>query len=321
MLIVKNILEKFELTLHAGAEGLNKEVVSIDVSRPGLEVAGYFSHYSSERIQIFGTTETTFFMHRLTDEEQESRAQSLCRKDTPCIILTHGHEPPEALIKACNNTGTALLSTELTTTAFNYTLTDYLEMALAPETNVHGVLLDVYGIGVLITGESGIGKSEIALELVKNGHRLVADDNVEIKQIQKGQLIGKAPKLIENLLEIRGIGIVNVMTLFGAGVVLNEKRIMLNVHLEFWNKNKEYDRVGIEEKTMKILDTEVSQKLIPVRPGRNLVNIIEVAAMNFRLQKMGINAAEEFNERLKAFIKQKSEGENRHDNSYRPRRV
>ncbi|CAD2071567.1 HPr(Ser) kinase/phosphatase [Phocicoccus pinnipedialis] len=313
MIIVRDILEKFDLTLHAGSEGLNKEIVSIDVSRPGLEVAGYFSHYSSERIQIFGTTETTFFMHRLTDEEQESRAHSLCRKDTPCIILTHGHVPPEALIKACDKTGTALLSTRMTTTGFNYALTDYLEMALAPETNVHGVLLDVYGIGVLITGESGIGKSEIALELVKNGHRLVADDNVEIKQIQKDQLIGKAPKLIENLLEIRGIGIVNVMTLFGAGVVLNEKRIMLNVHLEFWNKNKEYDRVGLEERSMKILDTEVSQKLIPVRPGRNLVNIIEVAAMNFRLQKMGINAAEEFNERLKAFIRQKSGGETRHD--------
>lgn len=308
MLMVKNIQEKFDLELHAGRSGLNKEIVSIDVSRPGLEVAGYFSHYSSERIQIFGTTETTFFMHRLTDEEQESRAHSLCRKDTPCIILMHGHAPPEALLKACEASGTPLLSTEKTTTNFMYVLTDYLEMALAPETNVHGVLLDVYGIGVLITGESGIGKSEIALELVKNGHRLVADDNVEIKQISKGQLVGKAPKLIENLLEIRGIGIINVMTLFGAGVVLNEKRIMLNVHLEFWHKNKEYDRVGLEARTMKIIDTEVSQKLIPVRPGRNITNIIEVAAMNFRLEKMGVNAAEEFNERLKAHIREKSGG-------------
>ena len=187
-------------------------------------------------------------------------------------------------------------------------LTDYLEISLAPETNVHGVLLDVYGIGVLITGESGIGKSEIALELVKNGHRLVADDNVEIKEIGKNVLIGKSPELIENLLEIRGLGIINVMTLFGASVVLSEKRIMLNVHLEFWQQDKEYDRLGLDKRTKNILNSEIPSKLIPVRPGRNVSNIIEVAAMDFRLQNMGVSAAREFNERLIAHIRSKDNG-------------
>ena len=176
-------------------------------------------------------------------------------------------------------------------------LTTFLEHELAKTTSLHGVLVDVYGVGVLITGDSGIGKSETALELVKRGHRLVADDNVEIKEITKDELVGKPPKLIEHLLEIRGLGIINVMTLFGAGSILTEKQIRLNINLENWNKNKLYDRVGLNEETLKILDTEIT-KTIPVRPGRNVAVIIEVAAMNYRLNIMGINTAVEFNERL-----------------------
>ena len=176
-------------------------------------------------------------------------------------------------------------------------LTTFLEHELAKTTSLHGVLVDVYGVGVLITGDSGIGKSETALELVKRGHRLVADDNVEIKEITKDELIGKPPKLIEHLLEIRGLGIINVMTLFGAGSILTEKQIRLNINLENWNKDKLYDRVGLNEETLKILDTEIT-KTIPVRPGRNVAVIIEVAAMNYRLNIMGINTAEEFSERL-----------------------
>jgi len=181
-------------------------------------------------------------------------------------------------------------------------VTSYLERELAPETSLHGVLVDVYGVGVLITGDSGVGKSETALELVKRGHRLVADDNVEIKEINKNELIGKAPKIIEHLLEIRGLGIINVMTLFGAGSILMEKRIKLNINLETWHKEKIYYRVGLNEETLKILDSKITKKTIPVRPGRNLAVIIEVAAMNYRLNNMGINTAEEFNNRLNAEI-------------------
>ena len=308
MLTVSNVIERFKFEVVTGETGIHKAVTSIDVSRPGLEITGYFSYYSSERIQLFGTTETTFFVNKLTDEEKRERAYLLCRDETPCIIFTDGYEPPKEIIEACKETSTPLLKTELTTTNLVFYLTDFLEISLAPETNIHGVLLDVYGIGVLITGESGIGKSEIALELVKNGHRLVADDNVEIKEIANGVLMGQPPKLIENLLEIRGLGIINVMTLFGAGVVLNEKRIMLNVHLEFWKEDKEYDRLGLDKRTIKIIDSEIPSKLIPVRPGRNVSNIIEVAAMDFRLQKMGVSAAREFNERLIAHIRSKNDG-------------
>ena len=308
MLTVSNVIERFKLEIITGETGIHKPITSIDVSRPGLEIAGYFSHYSKERVQLFGLTETTYFNTKLTDEERTTRAQLLCTNETPCFIFTDDLIPPKEIIEACENANIPLLKTSNTITNLMFYLTDYLEISLAPETNVHGVLLDVYGIGVLITGESGIGKSEIALELVKNGHRLVADDNVEIKEIGKNVLIGKSPELIENLLEIRGLGIINVMTLFGASVVLSEKRIMLNVHLEFWQQDKEYDRLGLEKRTKNILNSEIPSKLIPVRPGRNVSNIIEVAAMDFRLQNMGVSAAREFNERLIAHIRSKDNG-------------
>lgn len=303
VLLVKDLVEHFQLKIWGGNGGLDNEIPSFDLSRPGLEVAGYFSHYSSERVQILGMTEISFFERVLSDEEREDRSKRLCRKETPCIIVTRSLQPPLELIEACNQTNTVLLTTEDNTTNFTSRITTYLEKELAPETNMHGVLVDVYGIGVLITGESGIGKSETALELVKSGHRLVADDNVEIKEVNKNVLMGSAPELIQHLLEIRGLGIINVMTLFGAGCILNEKRIMLNVHLENWEDKNTYDRLGLEDMKIKILNSEVTKKVVPIRPGRSLAGIIEVAAMNYRLNQMGHNAAVEFNERLNEKIK------------------
>lgn len=298
MLTVKKIIDKFNLKLISGNEGIDKEIENIDVSRPGLEVAGYFSHYSSDRVQVLGMTESSFFERMLTEEEREDRSKRLCRKETPCIIITRNLGAPLELIEACNQTHTPLMITEDNTTNFISRMSNFLEKALAPETNMHGVLVDIYGIGVLITGESGIGKSETALELVKNGHRLVADDNVEIKEVSKNVLMGSAPPLIRNLLEIRGLGIINVMTLFGAGSILEEKRIMLNVNLETWEPGKTYERLGLDQKRMRILNAEIDQKTIPIRPGRSLAGIIEVAAMNYRMQYMGYDAAQEFNDRL-----------------------
>lgn len=188
------------------------------------------------------------------------------------------------------------------TTRFSSHLTNYLESKLAPTTAIHGVLVDIYGVGVLITGKSGVGKSETALELVKRGHRLVADDCVEIRQEDMDTLIGNSPDLIEHLLEIRGLGIINVMTLFGAGAVRSHKRITLCINLELWDKAKQYDRLGLDEEKMKIIDTEITKLTVPVRPGRNLAVIIEVAAMNFRLKRMGVNAAEQFTNRLSDVI-------------------
>lgn len=301
MLTTKSLVERFELEMIAGEAGLNKQIKNTDISRPGLEMAGDFSHYASDRIQLLGTTELSFY-NLLPDEERKGRMRKLCRPETPAIIVTRDLEPPEELIEAAKEHETPLITSKIATTQLMSRLTTFLEHELARTTSLHGVLVDVYGVGVLITGDSGIGKSETALELIKRGHRLVADDNVEIREISKDELIGRAPKLIEHLLEIRGLGIINVMTLFGAGSILTEKRLRLNIHLENWHKEKLYDRVGLNEETLRILDTEITKKTIPVRPGRNVAVIIEVAAMNYRLNIMGINTAEEFNDRLNAEI-------------------
>lgn len=306
MLSARAIVNRFKLNLVAGEEGLDRSIHNTDISRPGLEMAGYFSHYASDRIQLLGTTELSFY-NLLPDKERQGRLRKLCRPDTPAIIVTRDIEPPEELVNAAQELSVPLLTSKDATTSLMSRLTTYLEHELAKTTSLHGVLVDVYGVGVLITGDSGIGKSETALELVKRGHRLVADDNVEIREITKDELIGKPPKLIEHLLEIRGLGIINVMTLFGAGSILTEKKIGLNINLENWDKDKLYDRVGLNEETLRILDTEITKKTIPVRPGRNVAVIIEVAAMNYRLNIMGINTAEEFNERLNAEILRKNE--------------
>ncbi|WP_278926494.1 HPr(Ser) kinase/phosphatase [Staphylococcus auricularis] len=306
MLTTKSIIDRFDLKLLVGEGGLTKPIKNADISRPGLEMAGYFSHYASDRIQLLGTTELSFF-NLLPDEERKGRMRKLCQPETPAIIVTRGLEPPDELLAAAKELDTPLVSSDVPTTQLMSRLTTFLEHEFALSTSLHGVLVDIYGIGVLITGDSGIGKSETALELVKRGHRLVADDNVEIREITKDELVGRPPELIKHLLEIRGLGIINVMTLFGAGSVLTEKRIRLNINLENWDKDKLYDRVGLHEETLRILDTEITKKTIPVRPGRNLAVIIEVAAMNYRLNIMGINTAEDFNERLNAEIKRNSQ--------------
>lgn len=306
MLTTQDLVKRFNLNVVAGEAGLNRPIRNTDISRPGLEMAGYFSHYASNRIQLLGTTELSFY-NLLPDAERKGRMRKLCRPETPAIIITRGHDAPDELLEAAEELDTPLIYVEEATTRVMGRLTTYLEHELANSTSLHGALVDVYGVGVLITGDSGIGKSETALELVKRGHRLVADDNVEIKEITKDQLIGKAPKIIEHLLEIRGLGIINVMTLFGAGSILTQKRIRLNINLETWHQDKLYDRVGLNHETLKILDTEITKKTIPVRPGRNVAVIIEVAAMNYRLNIMGINTAEEFNERLNAEILKNSQ--------------
>lgn len=291
----KDILDKFNLELISGEEGINRPITTSDISRPGIEMAGYFKFYPAERIQLLGKTELSFY-HELTDREKSSRMEKLCTDITPAIIVTRGLEVPPELLEASERESVPVLRTTMKTTRFSSQLTNFLESKLAPTTAVHGVLVDVYGIGVLIIGKSGVGKSETALELVKRGHRLVADDCVEIRQEDQDTLVGNSPELIEHLLEIRGLGIINVMTLFGA--VRSNKRITMVVNLETWDSKKQYDRLGLDEEKMKIIDTEITKLTIPVRPGRNLAVIIEVAAMNYRLKRMGVNAAQQFTERL-----------------------
>lgn len=293
----KDIVEAFGLELISGEEGINRPIVTSDLSRPGLEIAGFFDYYPADRVQLLGMTEMSFF-NRLNEPERIQRMEELCRDFTPGIIITRGQEVPVELIEASERESVPVMRSNMKTTRLYSRLTNFLESRLAPTTAVHGVLVDIYGLGVLITGKSGVGKSETALELVKRGHRLVADDCVEIRQEDQDTLVGNAPDLIEHLLEIRGLGIINVMTLFGAGAVRSNKKISIVINLELWEKNKQYDRVGLDEEKMKIIDTEVTKITVPVRPGRNLAVIIEVAAMNYRLKRMGVNAAEQFSDRL-----------------------
>ncbi|WP_139491229.1 HPr(Ser) kinase/phosphatase [Brevibacillus dissolubilis] len=294
---VNHLVERFNMKVLSGEENLSREITVTDLNRPGLQLAGYFSHYPQERIQIFGITEMEF-LNTLTHEERDQRLRFLMNEETPCLLIARNLEVPVEMIEASAETGVPLLQSPLATTALVSKLTNYLEDKLAPTTTMHGVLTDIYGVGVLITGSSGIGKSETALELVKRGHRLVADDAVEIRQTQEGQLIGSAPELIQHLLEIRGVGIINVMTMFGAGAVRNMKNIAMVVQLELWDQHKQYERLGLDEEKIKIMDTEIPVLTVPVRPGRNLAVIIEVAAMNFRLKRMGYNAAVHFSKRL-----------------------
>ncbi|WP_174728720.1 HPr(Ser) kinase/phosphatase [Mesobacillus harenae] len=297
----KDLIEKFDLELISGEEGIDRPISISDISRPGLEIAGFFDYYPEERIQLLGKTELTF-IGKLDDGDRKYRLQRLCTDITPGIIISRGMEVPEELLEASERESVPVMRSKLKTTRLSSHLTNYLEGKLAPTTAVHGVLVDIYGVGVLITGKSGVGKSETALELVKRGHRLVADDCVEIRQEDQDTLIGSSPELIEHLLEIRGLGIINVMTLFGAGAVRSYKRITLVINLELWDQNKQYDRLGLDEEKMKIIDTDITKLTVPVRPGRNLAVIIEVAAMNFRLKRMGVNAAEQFSARLSDVI-------------------
>ncbi|KGA95511.1 phosphorylase [Alkalihalobacillus alcalophilus ATCC 27647 = CGMCC 1.3604] len=298
-----DLIERFQFELLAGEEGIYRPITTSDISRPGIEMAGFFTYYPAKRIQLIGITELSFF-ERLATEEKKERMLNLCTYDTPAIILSRGLEVPPELVEAAEENGVPLLRSPMTTTRLSGRITDYLESELAPMTAVHGVLVDIYGIGVLITGSSGVGKSETALDLIRRGHRLVADDSVEIRQEHGNTLIGKPPELLQHLLEIRGLGIINAMTLFGAGAVRPHKRIVLCIHLELWDQKKAYDRLGLEEEMIKIMDTDVPKLTIPVRPGRNLAVLIEVAAMNHRLKKLGFNAAQDFSTRLTELIEE-----------------
>lgn len=306
MIVTRKVVEQFQLNVMAGARGLERDITVSDLHRPAFILAGFPLNHPPERIQILGKTELSFIAE-LDGTSRAQRLKQICLEETPCIIVAHGELPPDDLVAQAELAGVPLLQTNLSTTKFISKLTNYLEAELSPRTTLHGVLVEVYGVGVLITGNSGIGKSETALELLKRGHRLVADDAVEIRQTAEQELIGNAPELIECLMEIRGIGILNIMTMFGAGAVRIRKKITLAVQLEYWDSRKSYDRLGLDEETMQILETEIPKVTIPVRPGRNLAVIVEVAAMNYRLKRMGYHAAEQFTNRLAETIEDTDE--------------
>ncbi|SFU91260.1 HPr(Ser) kinase/phosphatase [Alicyclobacillus macrosporangiidus] len=295
---VHELVRGLGLTVFNPDANLNRPITTVDINRPGLALAGYLRYHAAERIQLLGRTELSF-LRGMDSREQALRVFAFCSyEQTPCVVVTRGEAPPESLLREASSRGLPVLGTTHVTTRAASVISTFLEERLAPETLVHGVLVDVYGIGILITGSSGIGKSETALELIKRGHRLVADDAVIIRQVSDNTLVGSAPALLQYLLEIRGLGVLNAMTLFGAGAVRTHKKLAMVVHLEAWRDDVAYDRLGIDEQTVRILDTELPSLTIPVRPGRNLAVIIEVAAMNHRLKRIGFNAAQQFSEQL-----------------------
>ena len=268
-----------------------------DVSRPGLQLAGYFDHFEPMRLQVMGNVEVSY-LQKLTDTERALIFDRLFSYKFPALLIARNIEPhPECLRMAQKHNVTILRSTEPTSTVISAIIA-YLKSALAPRITRHGVLMEVYGEGLLLIGESGIGKSEAAVELLKRGHRLIADDAVEIKKIAKNALVGTAPNLIRNYIELRGIGIINVAKLFGMGAVKAENEINLVVNIVPWNTHEVYDRLGLEDQYMELLGVKVPMNTSPITPGRNLAVILEVAAMNNRQRKMGYNAALEFTEQI-----------------------
>ena len=267
------------------------------VNRPGLPLTGFYDYFEKERIEIIGKAEH-LFLERESAEDRRRTLESFFSHQPVAVVLSTGLDAPAPMVEMAEKYGVPLMRTQEKTSNFMAGLIAFLNMQLAPKITHHGVLVEVYGEGVLLLGDSGIGKSETAIELVKRGHRLIADDAVEIKRISPTSLVGQAPELIRHYVELRGIGIVDVRRLFGMGAVKEEEEISLIINMEPWQEGKMYDRLGIDEQKTEILGIEVPSIVIPVRPGRNLSIIIEVAAMNLRLKKLGHNTAQEFNRRL-----------------------
>lgn len=302
---VEKIIEKMNLkVLTPDIEIADKKVMVPDINRPALQLAGFFDHFDSERVQIIGRVEAAYMdtLEKLTKKE---RYEQLLSYNVPCIIFCRSEMPDEQMIQAARKYQIPLLQTDKTTSSFEAEIIRWMKVQLAPTISIHGVLVDVYGEGVLITGESGIGKSEAALELIKRGHRLVTDDVVEIRKVSDETLIGSAPEITRHFIELRGIGIVDVKTLFGVESVKETQGIDMVIHLEDWDKDKEYDRFGLEEEYTEILGNKVVCHNLPVRPGRNLAVIVESAAVNWRQKKMGYNAARELYNRVQNNITHK----------------
>ena len=274
-----------------------KKITIPDINRPALQLVGFFDHFDSDRVQVIGHVEYSY-IQTMKAEDKIKVYDELMSKQIPCIIYCRGIEPDEDMLAAANKHGVPVLVTQKSTSAFTAELIRWLNVELAPCISIHGVLVDVYGEGVLIMGESGIGKSEAALELIKRGHRLVTDDVVEIRRVSDETLIGTAPDITRHFIELRGIGIIDVKTLFGVESVKETQGIDMVIKLEEWNKDNEYDRLGLEENYTEFLGNKVVCHSIPIRPGRNLAIIVESAAVNHRQKKMGYNAAQELYNRV-----------------------
>jgi len=291
-----------QLSLVAGAKGLSRVIASSRIQKPGLALTGFTEHLHSERVQVFGNTEVSYLLTLSEEQQRDVLKKLLSTEDLACIVVTKNIEPPASLVQACNDAGLALMRTPLLSSTFISLVQGFLEDALTATTSIHGVLIDVFGVGVLLTGKSGIGKSEIALDLVMRGHRLVADDIVDLTRRKANAIYGSGSTIIKHHMEIRGLGIINIKDLFGVASVRDRKKIELLVELVEWDPQKEYDRLGVEQEKKTLLDVDVPYSVVPVRPGRNMTTIIEVAARNQLLKAQGHHSAKEFADKLNRAI-------------------
>jgi len=300
-------LNDLKLTCIAGRKGLGREISVPDLNRPGLALAGFYDSFAWERLQIFGRGENAYIYKIESDGIAPSIYEKMFSYAMPCCIFTHNLQPTQLFIKAAEDAGCPVLISELNSMEFSIRVIRILHDIFAPKIIMHGVLVEVFGIGILLLGESGVGKSETALALIERGHRLVADDVVEIRCLNGSLLMGQGTnKVIGHHMEIRGLGIINITHLFGVGAIRDRKQVQLVIQLEDWDDGKVYDRIGMDEPTIEILGVHVPKLEIPVKPGRNIPIIIETAAMNERLKKMGYHSAREFNQNVLRWLESES---------------
>ena len=304
---VKMLVDKLKLkVVYGNEELLAKAITTADISRPGLEMTGYFDYYSPERLQLVGMKEWSY-LKTMTANNRYSVFANIFREETPAVVVARGLEIPEEMLQAAKENGVAVLQGRNSTSSLSGDMSWYLNSQLAERTSVHGVLVDIYGMGVLIQGDSGIGKSETALELVKRGHRLVADDRVDVYAKDEGTLWGEPAEILLHLLEIRGVGIIDVMSLYGASAVRNSSQVQLCIYLENFENDEVFDRLGNSNEEIGLQGVKIPRIRIPVKTGRNVSVVIEAAAMNYRAKQMGYDATKTFKDRLTDLISKNGE--------------
>ena len=301
---VRDLIDKLRLKVVYGNESLfEKEITTADISRPGLEMTGYFDYYTPERIQLVGMKEWSYLI-KMTSHNRHQVLRKMFQPETPVLIIARDLEGPEEMLRAAEEKQIAILSSRVPTSRLSGELSSYLDSLLAERTSVHGVLMDIYGMGVLIQGDSGIGKSETGLELVKRGHRLVADDRVDVFARDEMTLWGEPAEILRHMLEIRGVGIIDVMSLYGASAVKDSSQVQIAVYLENYTKEQTYDRLGNNAEEIEFCGVTIPRIRIPVKTGRNISVVIEAAAMNYRAKEMGYDATKTFEDRLTQLIDQ-----------------
>ncbi len=300
------IKDKFKIKLISNKEGFNKIITTKDLHRPGLALSGYLDSFSFDRVQIFGNTEMNF-IKQLTKKQQTNAFTKFFEFDVPCLIITNNNKPPKLLIDFANKNNTPVFISPFATTKTYYLINDFLDDQFATRISIHGSFVDVYGAGMLFVGKSGIGKSEVALDLIERGHRLVADDVIILTKKGENILMGTGTSLVKHFMEIRGLGLINVEKMFGIRAIRHQKRLEIVVELEFWNKNQTYTRTGLDEETIIISGVEIPYVRLPIIPGKNITVISEVISLNYLLKHYGYDPARLFEKRLHEQIKNKTD--------------